>query len=251
MGENKENLQRVLAMYDIRGIQDYIFRTAKVKDAIGASAIVEDIIEDAMKDAVDKLKNDGETFTYDLIWYDKNGVQDFHMGETTDIQVLYVGGGNAFFLFRDQILCEKINRHMSKYVIETTYSLQLAIAITGYTGNYKDDYNHIFREMNQIKETMIVSHPLGALPVMDIDAKTGYPIVSNPEGKWVSIQEEKVEETIRKRKKEEDVRADINRAEKIFDNYVTQKGTDSTLAVVHIDGNNMGLRIREQIGGFF
>ncbi len=251
MGENKENLQRVLAMYDIRGIQDYIFRTAKVKDAIGASAIVEDIIEDAMKDAVNKLKNDGETFTYDLIWYDENGVQDFHMGETKDIQVLYVGGGNAFFLFRDQILCEKINRHMSKYVIETTYSLQLAIAITGYTGNYKDDYNHIFCEMNQTKETMIVSRPLGALPVMDIDAKTGYPIVSNPEGKWVSIQEEKVEETIRKRKKEEDVRAEINRAEKIFDNYVTQKGTDSTLAVVHIDGNNMGLRIREQIGGFF
>ena len=39
----------------------------------------------------------------------------------------------------------------------------------------------------------------------------------------------------------------MRRAEKIFDNYVTEKRTDSTLAVVHIDGNNMGLRIRAQI----
>ena len=37
----------VLAMYDVRGIQAYIFRTNKVKDIIGASRLVEDIIRDA------------------------------------------------------------------------------------------------------------------------------------------------------------------------------------------------------------
>lgn len=41
--------QLVLAMYDVRGIQKYIFRTAKVQDATGASAIVEDIILEALK----------------------------------------------------------------------------------------------------------------------------------------------------------------------------------------------------------
>ena len=61
---------------------------------------------------------------------------------------------------------------MSKYVIDTTYSLQLAIAVTDYKDNYKDNYNCIFREMNRVKETMVISRPLGALPVMVIDAKT-------------------------------------------------------------------------------
>ena len=239
--------ERVLVMYDIRGIQNYIFRTAKVKDAIGASAIVEDIIEDAMQDAVEKVKKEGEKFTDDLIWYDENGVRDFCMEEAADIQVLYVGGGNAFFLFRDKDLSEKINRHMSKYVIDTTYSLQLAIAVTDYKDNYKDNYNCIFREMNRVKETMVISRPLGALPVMVIDAKTGYPVVSDSKGRWLSVQEEKVEETIQKKRKERNIRKEMRRAEKIFDNYVTEKGTDSTLAVVHIDGNNMGLRIRAQI----
>ena len=88
--------ERVLVMYDIRGIQNYIFRTAKVKDAIGASAIVEDIIEDAMQDAVEKVKKEGEKFTDDLIWYDENGVRDFCMEEAADIQVLYVGGEMRF-----------------------------------------------------------------------------------------------------------------------------------------------------------
>ena len=53
MGEERK---KVLAMYDVRGIQNYIFRTAKVKDAIGASAIVEDVIEKAIEDACKKEK---------------------------------------------------------------------------------------------------------------------------------------------------------------------------------------------------
>ena len=38
----------VLAMYDIRGIQKYIFKTTKVKEAMGASALVDTIIMDAL-----------------------------------------------------------------------------------------------------------------------------------------------------------------------------------------------------------
>ena len=41
-----------LYMYDVRGIQDYIFRTNKVKEIIGASIIVEKVIIDLFKDAV-------------------------------------------------------------------------------------------------------------------------------------------------------------------------------------------------------
>lgn len=37
-------------MYDVRGIQNYIFRTNYVKEIIGASAMVENIILDGMKD---------------------------------------------------------------------------------------------------------------------------------------------------------------------------------------------------------
>ncbi|MBE5864581.1 MAG: hypothetical protein E7292_00015 [Lachnospiraceae bacterium] len=42
----REELRKgeVLAMYDVRGIQKYIFRTNKIKEIIGASSVVENII---------------------------------------------------------------------------------------------------------------------------------------------------------------------------------------------------------------
>ena len=45
----------VLAMYDVRGIQAYIFRTNKVKDIIGASTLVDNIIQKAFSKASEKV----------------------------------------------------------------------------------------------------------------------------------------------------------------------------------------------------
>lgn len=235
--------KRILAMYDVRGIQEYIFRTPRVKDAIGASGIVEDVIYRALADAVRYYKKNGETFTFDLEWYDKSGVRPYSAKEEKDVQVLYIGGGNAFFTYRDRDLCVKINTYMSKYMIHETYSLQLAIAMAECTGDYKKDYEAVFREMDQVKERMSMSRPLGALPVMRTDIKTGYAVpydAGDADGT-------EAEESRRKKSRERELRRNIDREEKIFDNYITEKGLDSTLGVVHIDGNNMGLRIRSQI----
>lgn len=235
--------ERVLAMYDVRGIQDYIFRTAKVKDAIGASKLVEDIISKAMEEAVRYLKKCSRLISWDLKWYDENGVCEYCSEQQKDVQVLYIGGGNAFFTFRDRELCVETNKFMSKYIIESTYSLQLAVSVIPYTGNYKKDYEDIFTEMNWIKANMVFSRPLGVLPIMKRDAQTGYaiPYVES------SGREPDVEETRQKQAVERMARRSMDKQEKIFDNYITEKRRDSTLAVVHIDGNNMGLRIRRQI----
>lgn len=225
---------KVLAMYDVRGIQKYIFRTAKVKDAIGASAIVEKIIEDALEYAVDKLK-----LTADLQWFNDDGIVPYRSGDQ-DVQVLYVGGGNAYIICRDRELCLQINRHMAKYVIEHTYSLQLAAAMTDVTGDYAADYNNLMNDMNDVKANMVMSKPLGALPVMKLELKTGYPVSAE------SAEDESTESLLKK-ETDKKVRNEVGVSIKKFDNYATKKGVDSTLAVVHIDGNNMGLRIRKVV----
>lgn len=227
---------KVLAMYDVKGIQKYIFRTAKVKDAIGASAIVENIIEDALKHAVDKLR-----LTADLQWSNDDGILPYEP-EDKDVQVLYVGGGNAYIICRDRELCLQVNQHMAKYVIEHTYSLQLAVAMTDVSGDYAADYDDLMKNMNDVKANMVMSRPLGALPVMKLELKTGYPVSAK------SAEDESTESLLKK-ETDRKVRNEIGTAIKKFDNYATKKGVDSTLAVVHIDGNNMGLRIRKVISG--
>ena len=49
---NSQSGGKVLAMYDIRGIQDYIYRTPHIKDAMGASLIIEDILKDALNEEI-------------------------------------------------------------------------------------------------------------------------------------------------------------------------------------------------------
>ena len=238
---------KLLAMYDIRGIQDYIFRTTKLRDAIGASAIVEDILSNALEVAVKSAREQGKQFSCELEWEDEaNGrSKEFRAEDEKDVQVLYIGGGNAFVTYRDIDLCRAINRLMSKYVIEATYSLQLAIAVTEITGDYSEDNKKVNMKMSRAKADMSESSPVGALPVMDIELASGLPLSADSSDRITNEQLSK--ETAMKRDAEWDRRKRIKL--KKLDNLIEEKGTDSTLAVVHIDGNNMGLRIRALMDG--
>ena len=54
--------KKVLAMYDVRGIQNYIYRTPHIKDAMGASIIIEDIIVNALEDlGIQTIDRKGKT----------------------------------------------------------------------------------------------------------------------------------------------------------------------------------------------
>ena len=219
----------VLGMYDVRGIQNYIFRTPKLKHAIGASAIVESIIEDSLAYAVKQCKD----ITAELEWEKREYKDD----ENKDVHVLYIGGGNAFVQFKNKDLYLVITKKMSRYVLEKTYSLQLAAAYILKTGNYQNDYRDLNRRMTQVKADMPESKPLGALPIVETEFTTGLPLVDADVSR----------ETELKLDAEKEKRKLIKRSSKKFDNFIEEKGEDSTLAVIHIDGNNMGLRIRELI----
>lgn len=225
--------QSVLAMYDVRGIQKYIFRTEKVQDAVGASAIVENIILDALRYAVKSMT---PSPSMDEKWCHGKEIFPFERGKA-EVQMLFVGGGSAYVIFRDRELCLELNRRMSAYVMKRTYSLQLAAAVVNCTEDYREDYEKLHEQMNRTKADMIVSKPLGALPVMRIEVKTGYPLGKNGSAETCLKREANARQLTG------------DRAERVFDNYVAEKGVDSIIAVVHIDGNNMGLRIREQLQG--
>lgn len=239
----KAGKEYYLVMYDVRGIQNYIYRTSKLKDAIGASALVGDIIGESLEYAIQKIQS-ATALSVDLEWCDQNGPKLFEEG-FKDVKVLFIGGGNAFVLISSKDTALQINRIMAKYVLERTYSLQLAVAMVKKTESYAEDYKNVFSEMIAVKENMIVSQPLGALPIMKTEIKTGYPTayssISHKEDPDAST------ETRLKKSKSDKVRTKLEIDEKKIDSYVTEKGVDSTVAVVHIDGNNMGIRIRELI----
>lgn len=207
--------KEVLVLYDVREIQKYIFRTNKVKDIIGASILVEGILERGISECEKK---------------------------NPDIAVkrVFIGGGNASVIYKNREEARKINRSLARWILENTYSLQLAIAVVERTDNYAADYINVQKEMARVKRKMSYTGYLGALPIVEREASTGLAITSevqSPTG-----IERVSRETYLKREKltEKGIK---------FDDLVDQKGEDSTLALVHIDGNSMGKKIERLIKG--
>ena len=218
--------QQVLAMYDVRGI-----KSNAAKEIVGASVLVEKIITEGLREYVSIQKKNLSTYMMD---WKKDNPKAFLEDQEIEMQIMFIGGGNAYVLFRHGRECEKVNRFLAKYLLDRTYSLNLAVAVVSKTEDYKKDYDAINNKMREIKASMPLSMPVGAMSFMAVDTITGYPLTSkDTKGNYYSTE------------------ASLKRAafpkmedEKLFDNMITEKGDSSTLAVFHIDGNSMGNTIR-------
>ena len=221
-------------MYDVRGIQNYIFKSNLAKEIIGASAIVDSIIINGLEEyKKSKVEKDNEK--YYLTDWENDDAHKFFSDANVLMQVMFIGGGNAYVLFKTGAICEKVNHFLGKYVLDKTYSLNLSVAVVAMTESYKNDYAAINNEMRRIKSYMPLTQPVGALPFMMADSVTGYPLTHIEKGDKYCTESYLKRNAFYHLPERED--------EKIFDNMVIQKGDNSILAVCHIDGNSMGVRI--------
>lgn len=238
---------KVLAMYDVRGIQNFIFRTNKVKEIMGASRIVEDIIERALAYGLHEAAIPEEQY---LLTWENDEELKILSGSDLAAQVLFIGGGNAYVMYRDKDIAVTVNRKMARYVLDHTYSLQMAVAMVEKTESYADDYRSVQNEMTRIKASMPYSGCLGAVPVVAMDDMSGFPYSMNDKEKLKGKPEYDNNLSYESIQKLIAYYGSVNEGEeKKHDNLITQYGKNSTLAVVHIDGNNMGMRIRALMEG--
>lgn len=236
-----------IVMYDVRGIQDYIFKTNHAKEIVGASRLVDSIIIKGLKEYVKQKVaglDDDKKDQYMTDW-ENDSPHAFLTNPNVIMQVMFIGGGNAYVLFRKEKVCHEVNRFLGKYVLKETYSLNLAVAVLDKTESYEKDYENINTEMRRIKAKMSNTMPTGALPFMKRDSITGYPISTRRE-EYDTVNDY-CTEAAKKRDKFPEKEFAKNEGERIFDNMVTEKGDDSNLAICHIDGNSMGMRIRKQM----
>ncbi len=115
-------------------------------------------------------------------------------------------------MFRKGEICQKVNRYLAKYLLEETYSLNLAVAVVKKTDSYAYDYHAIQEEMRRIKAAMPMTEPMGAMPFMAVDSITGYPLTSRVKGDYYCTEAKKKRD-----------RFPRDESEKVFDNMVTEK----------------------------
>lgn len=260
--------KRVLAMYDVRGKQKYIYRSNHIKEMIGASCIIRDVFKDYLYDAAKVVRNR----TADLA--NQEAIYNYKDAETEEIpqfslkefegrmsgqqyigEVVYDGGGNFFVLYQDKEICREINKIFTKELMKKTYALKVLctfIEDLNYR-QYREDNIRLYQKhrINEAQESVI--YPVNSIPIVQTDyltsrplsvtARTTYAKGSKPEklslesyAKYLKYEEEAAEN--------EDVVG-----EKVLDRIITEKGKESLLAVIYIDGNNMGVQVQNCLKG--
>ena len=241
----------VLAMYDVRGKQEFIFRNPHIKEIVGGSAIIRDIFQDYLYPEAEKYPDSKGIY---------HGEEDFseaglvrHLEEENYIgEVVYEGGGNFLLIFRSAEICRKITYCFTREVMKATGSLKVLCTYIPELnfGDWKKDQDRLYAKhrLNESKESTI--RPYASLPIVQREYGSSHPIVDiipvtynngSKVDKEVSLESKAKYEKYEKEKKNQKIDEWTMR----LDDIVEERGRDSHLAVIYIDGNNMGVKVQE------
>lgn len=225
-----------IVIYDVRGIQNYIFRTNKVKEIVGASLIVDNLVIKEFKKALEEKVFDDEEIILD--WESKNELK-FEDNLNIKVEVLYYGGGNLVVLFRNENIAKEVSITMSKNILQNAYGLSLCYSFVTKTDNYQEDWKNLKTSLAKIKATTPLNKPMGILPIVQYDRVTGLPLSKELEENNRTMKV--TYEAFQKIKKYNDDKNDT-RYVKEFDK-MRANSEEGLIAIVHIDGNSMGQNI--------
>lgn len=227
--------QFLLAVYDITGIQEYIFASNRMKENVGASFIVGEMVKTHF---VDTLKDLGGN-TVITPWDQQVSIFD---NPKISAEVVYIGGGNAVVIYRESNLYHKVNRKFALRVIEKSASLTMvteAITFTEKT-NYAALYQKLMRKLDETKSRQLRTKLNQKLPVFAREPFKGNAITQR-------IDQESVSTEQYLKQKASALMDNVSHFNFETKDLKKKKGQDSYVAVVHIDGNGIGDWIKRML----
>lgn len=272
----------VLCMYDIRGKQEFIYRSSKLKEIVGASLIIRDLFEDYLYESAkiyrNKINEDFNDTDADAIFrYDPNkekldkfSFKQFEErmdGNQYIGEIVYDGGGNFLLLYKDENAMKKTTEIFTKKILKEIGTLKVVATYIGdiskdnYHSNELDkpgDYERLYQKHRLRESTALYTLPYGSLPIVQTEPTSSLPLTymydnapkdsSASEKKYVKYSTE----TNAKLKKywKEASKPGYEMGEAVLDNIVAEtKGEDSMLAIFYIDGNAMGAKVQACLDG--
>lgn len=135
----KELLDKeVLCILDTRQIQRFLFKSNSYMDTLGGSDLVGQIQEKAIGYAMTHIDPPLREDEYSLS-LEPDAQIPYFVSDKIQFQLLTCGAGNAMCLVRSGRLCQKIIRKISRYYLDSAYSLNLVASVTEKTDNFGRD----------------------------------------------------------------------------------------------------------------
>ena len=239
-------------LLDTRSIQKYVFSCNKLKTNVGASYLVDGIFNDLMQKIVLPSFN---LKMPEISWQESKQIEMIK-DDSIKAEIVYIGGGNMLILINkfsgkeDNLnLCREIVKKWTLEILKKAPGLKTGAAIGMMdVERFKDSLDKMYVQLKQNQNTV--------LPQVDLPY-TGLTLECNISGKtadtfdWVDknwIAKEVKAKTDAYTYASEKVRYEYDNI--LHDKYdfaselekIGCKEGESYISVIHIDGNNMGVK---------
>lgn len=231
----------VLALYDLRSKQEYIYRTNRIREISGGSALLSAVYGSFIETAEKK----GIKFLNGKEWQGKDFSMSTFAASDCDAEVIYSGGGNLMVLYKDNEKYISANRIFSRMLLDETWTVAAIAACIEVSGDFINDRAKLYRQNALNKNTGNMSVPCSVLPFTQVDMRTYMPIVEKNKYKQESLSRESV---LKLKAYEALTKPKIELNSIYLDDLATEKGKESLLAIIYIDGNNMGAKLMQALG---
>jgi len=240
-------------LLDTVSIQDYIFQSNQLKENLGASFLIgEKVYGKHLKDAAETVF--GKKFDIKA-WESEPDILRIRT-HNDPFEVGYIGGGNALLLFREKDNAEAFVREWTKSLLIHTPGIVSAVALHEFDlDNFKESKETLFRTLRKNKAKYT---PRTIVPMHGITSECRHSSLSMDVWNPSAREEDKKGEYVSAGTNARIIasisaKSDINRkyekelkGEFCFSNELKKLGQiggeDSHIAIVHIDGNDMGTR---------
>jgi len=231
----------ITAIYDCRSKQEYIYRTNKIREIAGASKLLSSVYSILIHETGIRIC---DTWREDTIQKRPFRKEEF-LENGYDGTVIYEGGGSLYVLFKDRETYVRANRVFSRILLERSYSISLITAFVETTDDFNQDRINLYKAEERSKKLGVHSSFCNVLPFTQTDRMSYMPLSAiDNKGKKVT------EESKLKRKAYFDYFSQSDElGTENLDSLVEEKSVDSILAVIYIDGNDMGNKIKNCIEG--
>jgi len=224
----------IFAVYDTTGIQDYIFASSKLSECRGASELVSSVFRDILPDSLP---------TNSIIdWKER---ADKPLDKNAAAEIVCVGGGNAYVVFRDEAAFQDCTEQFLGTVLKKTSGIGIAVAAVETDTDHADfveDYKLLQKHISETKGNINTTRLAGSQSITRTSLLTGEPVsrIVKHHGNWQNISEGQHYKRLAdvSNTRPTDIPTGIE-----FDDLAE---TDNNfIGVIHADGNDMSDRIRK------
>lgn len=210
----------------VQGIQGFIFQTNKLKEIVGASELVEQICTNEFDD-----------------FCKKQGIQ------LSSDNAIIKAAGNIKYLFQSDEDCKKVVKEFPKHIANLAPGITISQAVVEYSENLPDAINALETKLKAQRSKVSMPVEIGFMG-LERDRRTGGVAVSRDvENNEVICSATKAKIEFSKKPqvfKSVAGKEGINLENLPLDvEKITESGKNSWLAVIHADGNALGILLQK------